>query len=85
MKIFYSPTFKKRYKKLPEEIKLQAEKKEVLFRKNLFYSSLGTHKLHGRMQSLYAFWINKEYRIIFEFIDENVVRFHVVGKYDIYK
>ena len=85
MQIFYSLTFKKRYKKLPKEIKLQAQRKEGLFRKSPFNSSLGTHKLHGRMQSLHAFWINKDYRIILEFIDEDIIRFHTVGKHDIYE
>ena len=63
MQVFYSPMFRKRYKNLPKEIRLQAQKKETLFKKNPFGLSLGTHKLHGRMSSLYAFWINKKYRI----------------------
>ena len=77
--------FKKRYKKLSREIRVQAQKKEILFRKNPFELSLGTHKLHGRMSGLFAFWINKSYRIIFEFRSENAVRFHTIGKHDIYK
>ena len=85
MQVFYSPMFRKRYKNLPKEIRLQAQKKETLFKKNPFGLSLGTHKLHGRMSSLYAFWINKNYRIIFEFINNNMVRFHTIGKHDIYK
>ncbi|MBI2068713.1 MAG: type II toxin-antitoxin system mRNA interferase toxin, RelE/StbE family [Candidatus Yanofskybacteria bacterium] len=85
MQISYSPTFRKRYKKLRKEVKLQAIKKEILFRKNPFEPSLGTHKLHGRMEGLRAFWVNKKYRIIFEFESDSMIKFHTVGTHDIYK
>ncbi|MBI2062226.1 MAG: type II toxin-antitoxin system mRNA interferase toxin, RelE/StbE family [Candidatus Yanofskybacteria bacterium] len=85
MRIFFSPIFQKRYKKLSKEVKFQAKNKEILFKKNPFEPSLGTHKLHGWMNGLHAFWVNKRYRIIFEFIDGKTVRFHAIGKHDIYK
>ena len=84
MKIIYSPNFARSYKKLPEKIKILAEKKEKIFRKNPFDKSLETHKLHGRLKDFWAFSINYQYRIIFDFADENAVHFHTVGKHDIY-
>jgi len=84
MKIIYSPNFRRSYKKLPEKIKILAEKKERVFRKNPFDKSLETHKLHGRLKDFWSFSINNRYRIIFEFTDENTVHFHTVGGHDIY-
>ena len=61
---------------------MQAIKKEVLFRKNPVEPYLGTHKLGGQMEGQRAFWVNKKYRIIFEFESENVVKFHTIGTHD---
>lgn len=85
MKIIYSPTFKKSYKKLPKSVKLVTEKKERIFREDPFGKSLGTHKLHGKFKDFLSFSINNEYRIIFEFIEGKTAHFHTVGKHDIYK
>lgn len=84
MKIIYSPTLKKSYKKLPNSVKLVAEKKEEVFRKPPFSSILETHKLHGKLKDYLSFYINNEYRIIFEFVNEKTVYFHTIGKHDIY-
>lgn len=84
MKIYYSSKFAKEYKKLPLKIKLQAEKKEKIFRKNPFDSQLKTHKLAGRLRDYYSFTINYQYRIIFEFASKNVVWFHSIGTHEIY-
>lgn len=85
MIIEYSPTFKKMYRKLPNEVKNLAEKKEVLFRQDQFHPSLQTHKLHGKMSGFYAFSINYKYRIIFDVTDKGVVRFHEVGGHGMYE
>jgi addiction module RelE/StbE family toxin len=85
VKIIYSPTFKRNYKKLPRAVKLIAEKKEKMFRVSLHNESLRTHKLHGKLRDFWEFSVNSMYRIIFEFIDENTIYFHTVGKHDIYK
>jgi len=84
MKISYSPKFEKEYKKLQDRIKLKAEKKEVVFRKNPFDKSLKTHKLSGKLKIFWLFSIDYKYRIIFEFIDENTVHFHLIGCHSIY-
>ena len=85
MRIIHSPTFKRSYKKLPQSVKLVAEKKETIFRNNLFDESLKTHKLHGRLRDFWPFSINNDYRIIFELIDDSTAHFHTVGKHDVYK
>lgn len=84
MKILYLPKFARQYKKLPRTIKDLALKKEKIFRQNPFDSRLKTHKLHGELKGFLAFSIDHKYRIIFDFIDENTIRFYSVGDHDIY-
>lgn len=83
MKTVYSPIFKKGYKKLPQSVKVIAEKKEKVFRENPFDKRLETHRPYGKLKDFFAFSINKEYRIIFEFIDEETVYFHTAGKHNL--
>jgi addiction module RelE/StbE family toxin len=85
MKIIYSSKFAKEYKRLPLKIKKTAEKKEDIFRKNPFESSLRTHKLTGKLKEYYSFSIDYQYRIIFEFVKKNIIWFHSVGTHEIYK
>lgn len=85
MKIYYSSKFAKEYKKLPREIKLKAEEKELLFRKNPHDSRLKTHRLKGILKEYWAFSINFQYRVIFEFREKEVVWFHSVGTHEIYQ
>ncbi len=85
MEIIYSGQFAKRYKKLSVEIKMIAEKKEDIFRVDVFDPRLKTHKLHGRLDEYWAFSINNDYRIIFEFGEGGLVYFHTIGTHDIYE
>lgn len=85
MEIFYSPQFKREYRKLSVEIKEKAKKKEKIFRKNPFDSQLNTHKLKGRLDGFWAFSVDYRYRIIFKSQDNNRVRFYVIGDHSLYK
>jgi len=85
MKILYLPKFAKQYKRLPLEVKIQAEKKEKIFRSDPFEKSLKTHKLKGELTGFWSFSINYSYRIIFDFQDEKTVRFYYVGDHSVYK
>lgn len=85
MQIYYSSKFEREYKKLPKRIKELAEEKEDVFRKNPFNEKLETHKLHGRLHGLWAFWIDHKNRVIFEFAEKDVVWFHSVGDHSVYK
>ena len=85
MNIAYSPEFARRFKKLPREIKLKALVKEKIFRKDPFDPVLKTHKLSGKLADEYAFWVDFKTRIIFSFINSNLVCFHSVGGHEIYK
>ncbi|PIV09668.1 type II toxin-antitoxin system mRNA interferase toxin, RelE/StbE family [Candidatus Roizmanbacteria bacterium CG02_land_8_20_14_3_00_36_15] len=84
MIIYYSKKFEKEYKKLPIKIKILAEKKEKIFRKNPFAPSLRAHKLKGRLSEFWSFSIDLYYRIIFEFAKKETVWFYSVGRHSIY-
>lgn len=85
MKIYYSSKFEKEYRQLPVKIKLLAERREEIFRKDPFDSRLKTHKLKGRLSQFYAFSVDIHYRVIFEFANKSVIWFHSVGTHAIYK
>lgn len=85
MKIIYSSKFAKEYKRLPLKVKKAAEKKEKVFRKDPFEPSLKTHKLTGKLKEYYSFSIDYQYRIIFEFVNKDIIWFHSVGTHEIYK
>lgn len=85
MKIIYTSKFAREYKKLSLDVKIIAEENEKTFRQNPFDPSLKTHKLHGKLKDLWSFSIGYKYRIIFEFVDDNLVYFYGVGSHDIYQ
>jgi addiction module RelE/StbE family toxin len=85
MQIEYSPKFKKKFKKLPREVKEKTIILEKLFRKNPFDPKLKTHKLHGTLKEYWAFSISFGYRIGFTFIEGRTARFHDIGTHSVYK
>ena len=86
MKILILPKFVRQYKKLPQEMKEKEKEKEKekVFRADPFHKSLKTHKLRGPLKGFWSFSINQSYRIIFEFVDEETVRFYSIGNHDVY-
>ncbi|MAG12772.1 hypothetical protein CL630_03100 [bacterium] len=86
LEIFITPTFTRLYKKLPAVVQRRAEMKTELFRKNPFHTSLRAKKLEPHHEQVWSFWINKDYRIKFRFIDAKNVHFLYVGnRKDIYR
>ena len=84
MTIVYSSKFAKEYKKLPLKTKILAEKKEKVFRRDPYHSSLKTHRLAGKLKGYWSFSIDYHYRIIFELRDSGEIWFHSVGTHAIY-
>ena len=82
--IIYSPDFLKDIESLPQEIINLAFKKEQIFKKNPFHSSLRPHPLKGKLRGLWSISVNMHYRVIFQLEDDNVL-FISIGKHDIYK
>ena len=85
MIIRVSSKFKKSYRKLPNRVKVEAKKKEKIFRKNPFDKRLGTHKLHGKYKNSYAFTVIGQWRIMFAFSSKDRVDFIDIGTHEIYR
>jgi addiction module RelE/StbE family toxin len=85
VEIQYLPKFLRQYQKIPSKIKIKAEKQETIFRKNPFDPRLKTHHLTGKLKEFWSFSIDYQYRIIFQFVDENIVWFYLIGTHAIYK
>lgn len=82
--IHYTSDFQKFYKKLSKKVQGIVDRKDLLFRQNPFHQSLHTHKLHGPLESLWSFWITRDYRVLFEF-EKDVAIFYDIGMHGIYK
>jgi len=86
IEIIATKEFKKYYQALPKEIQKKAIKQQRLFCQNPFYPSLNTEKLEPKGRQAWSFRIDRDYRIVFRFIDQNKVVFLVCGHHSwIYK
>ncbi len=83
--IEYSSRFKKRLRKLPDDIIEITIKKEKIFRLNPLHPSLRLHQLHGELHNLWSISLSKNYRIIFERQKNGDILFVSIGKHDVYK
>jgi len=84
-KIYYTPTFKKGWQKLPKKVKKKAIKKEKLFRQDAFHPNLLSHKLTGKLKNYWSFSIDYRSRIVFRFLKKGEVLFVDAGGHEIYK
>lgn len=66
-------------------VKIKAEEKEKIFRKDPFNSRLDTHKLHGKYKEYLAFTVVGQYRIMLAFCGREFIDFINIGTHDIYK
>ncbi len=84
MNIQYSKLFIKRYKRLPNNIKLLLIDREIKFKQNPNDPSLKLHGLIGNLSGYFAFSINYQYRVIVA-IESDGFTFVNVGTHEIYK
>jgi mRNA-degrading endonuclease RelE of RelBE toxin-antitoxin system len=86
MEIFATDEFKKRYRKLPIKTKKKAEKQVEIFKENSLHPLLNLEKLEPKNKQAWSIRVDKKYRIIFRFLDNNDVLLLTVGPHDwIYK
>ncbi|MDP2668648.1 MAG: type II toxin-antitoxin system mRNA interferase toxin, RelE/StbE family [bacterium] len=84
-KVELTSLFEKNFEILPKQIKKLASKKDKLFQQNAFHPSLETHKLGGKFKNDWAYSVNRDYRIHFYFVSDNVVVYLNIGTHEIYK
>lgn len=82
--IKYSPTFAKSLRKFPKSQVKYFDKKENIFREDMFDKRLKTHKLKGELSTFYSFSISYHWRIIFHLQGDTVI-FDNIGTHAIYK
>ncbi len=84
-KIYYTTNFAKKATRIPKNLSQEIKKREKLFRENPFHPKLKTHKLTGKLKTLYSFSITFQHRILFKFLAEDEVLFYDIGGHEIYK
>ncbi|HEX9664641.1 MAG TPA: type II toxin-antitoxin system mRNA interferase toxin, RelE/StbE family [Patescibacteria group bacterium] len=84
MRVYPSSRFKRSYKKLSFSIKDDFNSKIKIFFRHPFDSRLKTHKLRGKLDSYYAFYLREGYRVLFVFEDDDNVLLINVGSHDDY-
>lgn len=77
--------FKRVYKKkilFDQKLKSKFEDTVKLFANNPFDPRLKTHKLSGTLKNHWAFSVDYNYRVIFQFIDNNKVLLIDIGSHE---
>lgn len=86
IQLVYSRYFLKSVKKLPTPIQNKLATKLELLQKNPFHLLLHTKSLIGRLFGFYSFRITREWRVIFQFLEPEIIKLVEVGhRRDIYK
>ncbi len=77
----FKRSYRKRIKRYPY-IKKQFWESMELFLKDPFSPRLKTHKLSGKLKGTWAFSINDDYRVVFEYITSEKVLLIDFGTHD---
>ena len=83
--IYPTSKFKHSFSKLPSNIQKLAIKKDKIFRKNAFDPRLRTHKLKGKLKKYWSYRVDEKYRIVFEFVEKEIVLYQDIGTHEIYR
>jgi addiction module RelE/StbE family toxin len=84
-KLFYTPQFIRKYRKLPLALQEEAKEKISIFTKDQNHPFLKTHKLKGVLKGFWSFSVNYDYRIVFTYDTKNVIALLSIGNHDTYK
>lgn len=85
LKVHSTSEFEKSFRKLSIRIQDLAIKKDKWFRQDAFDPRLHTHKLKGELSGYWSYYINRQYRILFRFLNDDEVVYYDIGTHDIYK
>lgn len=85
MKIDHSANFKKAYKKrIAKDARLRElfVERVALFIESPNHPFLKTHSLSGNLKGYHSFRIDYDYRVVFEYINDDHVLFTNIGTHD---
>ncbi len=85
IELVWGTSFRKAYKKAVKsnpEIEKKFWRLIRLFEKDPFLPALKTHKLSGKLKGQWAFVVEYDCRVIFEFIGKDKVALVDIGKHD---
>lgn len=84
-KVIWDEGFKRSYRKRIKGdsiLKKKFWRRMEIFLKDPFYPQLRTHKLSGKLSGQWAFSVDTDCRIIFEFISEGQILLIDIGSHD---
>lgn len=81
----YSSYFKRQYKQLTDQQKVDFRHAVQTFVENPFHSKLKTHKLKGKWKGFWSFSTNYSHRVLFKFSKKDTVDLINIGDHSIYK
>ncbi len=85
-KVVFSDAFLREAKKLPSETQRKLAKNLAVFQCNPFHPSLHAKALSGDLTGFYSFRITRDWRVIFQFLEPEVIKLIDVGhRKDIYR
>ena len=86
MKVVFSTSFLKSAKRLPEKIQKKLDFQTDLLEKSVFHPLLHTKQLAGNLTGFYSFRITRDYRVIFRFLDPDIIQLtQAADRKDIYR
>ncbi|MCK4352605.1 type II toxin-antitoxin system YoeB family toxin [candidate division WOR-3 bacterium] len=82
IQVYTTETFDHLFGKLERKIQLKAVKKTDLFKETPFNPILRTEKLHPKGHDVWSFRVDSKHRIVFKFIDKDIVEFRFIGHHN---
>lgn len=82
MRILSSSEFEKRYHRLPSDIQDKTKKQLEFLKIDMHYPSLHTEKLAPKSKEIWSFRVDRNFRVLFRFVDPDQILLMTVGSHD---
>ena len=83
--VYFTPSFLRQLKSLPQDIQEEAIEKVELFKDRRNHRSLKVHDLAGRLKGRQSFSVNYRIRIVFRTLSASEVVLMAIGDHDVYR
>lgn len=83
--VFTTPRYEKSFQKLTRHLQELARAKDQWFRGDAFDPRLRTHKLSGKLSNKWAYSVNDQYRVVFQFSAPGSAVYFDIGTHDVYR